>query len=130
MAKICDGFKQAEFDAWVATRPPMIQRMCKRLPPDRLYLLKSSGHRVTLHSYSENGTVTVDITGRYNLISFDRQVFGISPDDLVECDFPPSDEPIGTMLTKKEDVLAVVNARRAGNGLPPLSDEEVASWST
>jgi uncharacterized protein YkwD len=120
MAKICDGFKQAEFDAWVETRPPVIQRLCKRLPPDRLYLLKSSGHRVTLRSYSEGGTVTVNVTGQYNLISFDRYVFGIDPDDLEECDLPPSDEPIGTMLTERKDVVALINAERAKNGLPPL----------
>jgi hypothetical protein len=81
--------------------------------------MKSTGHRVTLHSYRENGTVTVDITGRYNLITFDRQVFGVDADDLVECDFPGSDEPIGTMLTEREEIEAFIEVERAAMGYPP-----------
>lgn len=124
MAKINDGFKQAEFDAWVATRPPVIQEMCRRLPPDRLYLIKSTGQRCTLHSYSENGTVTVDITGQYNRILYDRRVFGVDAGELEECDFPASDEPIGTILTTPEEVEAHITMRRAELGLPPRTPEE------
>jgi hypothetical protein len=122
MAKIRD-IDQVAFDAWVATRPPVIQRLCKRLPPDRLYLIKSTGQRVTVYSWSENGTVTVDITGRYNLITFDRQVFGVDPDDLEECDFPPSDQPIGTILTDEADIEAHIDAQRAARGFPPRSKD-------
>ena len=119
MAKISDGFRQAEFDAWVESRPPAVRALCKRLPPDRLYRMKSTGQRVTLHSYSERGTVTVDVTGRFNLTTFDRRVFGIDPDDLVECDLPASDEPIGTILTEQEDVEALIEIERAAMGYPP-----------
>lgn len=103
MAKIAE-LDQAAFDAWVAARPECIQTMCRKLPPDRLYKMKSTGHRVTLHSYSEDGTVTVDITGQYNCIVMDRQVFGIDADDLEECDLPDSNEVIGTLLTEPEEV--------------------------
>lgn len=103
MSKIAE-LDLAAFDAWVATRPPVIQELCKRLPPDRLYRLKSSNHRVTLYSYSENGTVTVNVTGQYNALTFERRVFGISPDDLEECELPGPDEPLGVMLTERADV--------------------------
>jgi hypothetical protein len=119
VAKICEGFKQAEFDAWAETRPPVVREMCKRLPPDRLYRMKSTGQRVTMYSYSENGTVTVNVTGQYNQITFDRRVFGVDPDNLEECDFPPSDEPIGTLLTEQEDVEAFIDLERARRGFPP-----------
>lgn len=81
--------------AWVAERPPSIQKMVASHPPNRLYLLKSSNHRVTIYSYCENGTVTVNVTGEYNRVLFGRRVFGISLDDLVECDLPGLDEPLG-----------------------------------
>ena len=57
--------------------------------------MKSTGHRVTMYSYSENGTVTVNVTGDYNVVVFERQVFGISPDDLEECDLPAPGEFLG-----------------------------------
>ena len=86
---------QAGYAAWVAERPPVIRDMIASHPPDRLYRMQSTGHRVTLHSYSEDRTVTVDITGEYNRVVFSRRVFGIPVDDLIECDPPPADEPIG-----------------------------------
>ena len=110
MAKIAE-LDHASFDAWVATRPEIVQSLCKRLPPDRLYLLKSSNHRVTLYSYSEDGTVTVCVTGDYNAVAFERRVFGIDPDDLVECDLPGPDEPTGALLTEQEDVDAFLRLR-------------------
>jgi hypothetical protein len=107
MAKVAE-LDMVAFNAWVETRPPVVQALCERLPPDRLYRLKSSGHRVTLRSYCEDGTVTVNVTGQYNALAFDRYVFGIAPADLEECDLPPSDEPIGTVLTEQEDVDALI----------------------
>jgi hypothetical protein len=108
MSKIIE-IDQAAWKEWVGTRPPIVQELCERLPPDRIYLLKSSGHRVTLYSYSENGTVTVNVTGEYNAVTFDRQVFGIKPDDLEECDLPASDQPIGTLLTEDAEVEAFID---------------------
>jgi hypothetical protein len=97
---------------WVATRPECVRVLCERLPPDRLYRLKSSGHRVFMYSYSEDGTVTVCVTGEYNAVTFDRQVFGIKPEDLEECELPGPDEPIGTLLTDDEDVKAFIDEVR------------------
>lgn len=112
MAKIAD-LDETAWQEWVNSRPPIVKAMCERLPPDRLYRMKSTGQRVTVHSFSENRTVTVNITGQYNAIMFDRQVFGIDPDDLEECDLPPSDEPIGTLLTEEADLDAYIGAQIA-----------------
>ena len=61
--------QKKEFSAWVYDRPPIIQEMAAKYPPNRLYRLKSgSGKlRVIIRSYEENETVTVSVTGEYNL---------------------------------------------------------------
>jgi hypothetical protein len=83
------------WDDWVASRPPVVRELARRLPPTRLYRLKVSGHRCTIHSYSEDGSVTVNVTGDYNRVLFGRRVFGIPPDGLEECDLPGPDEDLG-----------------------------------
>jgi len=105
---IVNEINQESWDEWVKTRPPEIQELCKKLPPDRLYKMKDSGHRVTLHSYSEDGTVTVNVTGEYNALTFERQVFGVNPDDLQECDLPDECEQLGAMLTESEQIDEMV----------------------
>jgi len=74
--------------------------------------MKTTGSRVTLYSYSENGTLTVNVTGEYNAVIFDRQVFGIKPEDLEECDLPSAEETTGTVLTEKEDVDSYIDLIR------------------
>ena len=98
MAKCKELIDQAGWDAWVASRPPVIQELCALLPPDNLYKMKSTGRRVTIVSYAEDRTVTVAVTGDYNLVALERQVFGINPDDLEECDLPGDDEPLGVVI--------------------------------
>ena len=111
MAKI-EGFDEAAFAKWLKGRPKVIREMAKRCPLNLLYRLKSTGQRATLYSYSENRTVTVNITGEYNAMMFDRRVFGIDIDDLEECDFPASDEPVGTLLTEQADIDSYVDLIR------------------
>jgi len=101
---IVNEIDPAAWKDWVESRPVEVQELCKKLPPDRLYRMKDSGHRVTIYSYSEDGTVTVNVTGEYNTLTFDRQVFGVSPDDLQECDLPEEEEQLGTMLTEDEEI--------------------------
>lgn len=55
---------------------------------------------MTICAYSEDGTVRVNITGEYNRILFSRQVFGVSPDDLAECDLPGPDEELGDIAAE------------------------------
>lgn len=103
MAKVRE-MDQAAFEEWVADRPPVVQEMCKKLPPDRLYRMTSTGRRVTLYSYSGDGTVTVEVSPKYNALVFGRRVFGVAADDLAECDLPGPDEPVGALLTEDDDI--------------------------
>jgi hypothetical protein len=79
---------------WVAARPASIQEMVAKynLRMDRLYRLKTTGQRVTLYSLSEEGTVTVNVLGKFNshllgALLPDKAVFGIKPADLEECEW-------------------------------------------
>lgn len=88
---------------WVAKRPPHIREVAERFDPWSLYQLKTTGQRVTVVSFSEEKktgkvTMTVSITGQFNLIMFDREVFGIDPADLELCDPPPETEMLGTIM--------------------------------
>lgn len=85
---IVNQMDEAAFEEWVASRPAAIQAMIRRHPPGRLYLLKTTGQRVLIHSYLEDGTVKVDVNAEFNATVLPRRVFGISPDDLEECDLP------------------------------------------
>jgi hypothetical protein len=82
---------------WLEERPPQIRAMAKKYPPNVLFRMKSSGHRVYMVSYEEDGTVTVAVTGKFNFVVQERNVFGIDPDDLEECDLPEPDEKLGSM---------------------------------
>ena len=88
MAKIAELTDPAVWEEWVSTRPPVVQDLCRRYPPDRLYLLTPPGQRVTLVSYNENGTVNVYVSAQWNCLVFEREVFGVDPNDLEECDLP------------------------------------------
>ena len=111
MAKIAD-INEETWREWVASKPAVVQEMCAIVPPDRLYRMKDSGHRVTVVSYSENRTVTVAVSGRFNCLAFERQVFGIKPEELEECDIPTDEEPVGAMLTEREDVKAFIDGMK------------------
>ena len=98
---------------WVRKLPAVARALAERFDPWTLYRLKSTGSRVTIQSFADDGTMTVAVTGRFNLVTFERQVFGIAPDELEECDLPPADEPVGAALTHQEatdnlDALRVI----------------------
>lgn len=117
---------EEEYRQWVAERPEVVRKIAERFTPWTLYHLKSTGQRVMPEGFGENGTMSVIVSGRFNLIDFERSVFGIDPDDLTECELPDDDEPVGVLLSSAE-TLAQINERRAENGLPPmaaLTDEE------
>lgn len=78
--------------------------MIESYPPNRLYLLKTTNQRVTLYSYNEDNTVTVDILKEYNLTMIEKRVFGVPLDDLVECDLPSPNEQLGVILTEPEEI--------------------------
>lgn len=105
--------QQPDWDEWVASRPSFIQEMCRCFPPDRLYRLDGTGSRVLIESYCEDGTLTVIVSGEFNACMFERKVFGVKPESLVECDLPEADEPLGALLTEEEDIeLAIEEMRK------------------
>src|SRR5678816_4355857 len=112
------------FAEWRATRPKVVQDLIDKLPMWTLFMLKETRHRCTIYSYNEDGTVSVAITGGYNLINYGRRVFGIHPEDLVECDLPAPGELVGALFNKREQ-LDHINKLRADNGLDPLTMEQM-----
>lgn len=87
---------------WCASRPPVVRANAERFPPWELLLMKSTGQRVFAVGYNEDGTLSVAITGTYNLVLHERQVFGISPDDLEPCELPAASEPVGALLDAQQ----------------------------
>ena len=110
--------QQKEFDSlweeWVESRPPIVQKMARAYPPNRLYRLDPTGQRVTILAYGEDGTVRVSVKGKYNFVLFNREVFGIDPANLEECELPKEDELLGTMFTEDEQVDELIGTLREG----------------
>ena len=108
MARIMEPTKKQErrYAKWVASRPPHVRAVAERFDPWSLYRLKTSDHRVTVVSFGEelddSITLTVHISAEFNFLMFERQVFGIKPDDLEPCDIPDADEVTGAMLTSEQ----------------------------
>lgn len=78
---------EAEWKAWVESRPEVVKKMAEQFPANRVFRFKTTGHNVILYSYDENGTMTVLVLKQFNpdkIILFDRRVFGIRPEDLEE----------------------------------------------
>lgn len=98
--------QEAGYRNWLATRPDHVRQVAERFDPWSLYRLKTSGHRVTVASFGEGEdgavTLTVNVLADFNLVMFERQVFGIQPDDLEPCDLPAADERLGAMLAPAE----------------------------
>jgi hypothetical protein len=105
MANIFEPTEQqkSEWDEWVKSRPDRIREIAEKVFPWKLYKLKNGGHRVTVYSIDEPKdkntipTLKVTVSGDYNLVVFERTVFGIKLEDLEECDLPSPDEPVGSM---------------------------------
>lgn len=111
----------AEWAEWVAERPPAVRVVAEKFFPWKLYRLTSTGHRVTLVSFGEtkDGTIAlrINVSGDYNALAFERQVFGIAPEELVECDLPGPDEVLGSADMSIEAVREWAEAPLVGGFL-------------
>jgi hypothetical protein len=116
-----DDKQLADWKEWKETLPETARKNAEKFPPWELLWLPTSdsGHRVFPYSYSDNGTLTVVVTGQFNRVTMERKVFGINPEDLTPCELPGPDEPLGVTLNEEQQ-LAMVNRIRVQNGLPPL----------
>ena len=92
---------------WAAKRPPVIKALAERFDPWTLYRMGED--RVFVRGFSDDGTLTVAVTRHFNLVLFDRDVFGVPPDKLTECDLPGEDEPLGALIDKptQEDIREI-----------------------
>jgi hypothetical protein len=105
MAKVIEwtAEQRANWDQWVASRPDIVRELATKFPGDRLYRIKKSGDRGTIASYSENGTMTLIVDGTYCRVLFGKNVFGLHPDDIEECDLPGPDEQLGDFASESEE---------------------------
>lgn len=109
---------RAEWDAWVASRPPLIRVLARRFPPWSLFRMRDSGHLVHAYSYSEDGTLTVIVGGTFNFVAFPRRVFGIRPDNLEPAELPPAEATVGAVLTRRKDIESFIEQNRPGVARP------------
>jgi hypothetical protein len=105
MAKVMEWTdeQRAHWDEWVASRPTIVKELATKFPGDRLYRIKTSGDRGTIQSYNENGTITLIVDGTYCRVMFGKNVFGLHPDDIEECDLPGPDEQLGDFAAESEE---------------------------
>lgn len=104
--------QQAAFDEWLSDRPTEIRALAQRFPPHTLYWLDPPGHRVYVIGYNEDGTLRVVVDGQFNLVTFSREVFGVNPDDLTECDLPGDGDPVGEICQTADEVELAIAAFR------------------
>lgn len=103
MANIYEPTEQqvSEWDQWVAKKDDRVRVVAEKVFPWKLYRLKSSGHRVIVHSIDEpvEGpcTLKVIVSGEFNAVMFERTVFGVHVEDLEECDLPSPTETLGSL---------------------------------
>jgi hypothetical protein len=110
-----EGGREA-WQEWLESRPAKIREVAEKYPPWILYRIKGGSTCGIIASYGEQEdgsvTVTVDVTGEFNLVIMDRSVFGIKPSDLEECDIP--DGLKGTALTEQPEIDAFCDVVRPG----------------
>lgn len=93
----------AEYEGWIESRPEPIKSIAKRFRPWILYTLRDTNQNVTIYSFSENGTVTIDVGAKYNdQLLFEKRVFNINPNDLKECESMPNISNPVPVLTSEE----------------------------
>jgi hypothetical protein len=93
------------YEEWCAERPPEIAELARKFPPWNLYRLGKN--RVYLIGFSESKdgtphTCMVQVSAKFNYCAFERNVFGIKPEELVECDPPGPDEQVGVFLNEEQ----------------------------
>lgn len=89
--------EQTQHRAWADDLPPNVREVASSYPHDRLCRIRD-GSKVAILAYATDGTVTIGISSRFNRVFFERQVFGVPPSELTECDLPGPGEPVGLIL--------------------------------
>jgi hypothetical protein len=94
-----EGWTAKEKKEWndkVKAHPKHVRDVASKLDPWKLYRLRSTGQRVIIIGFNESEnkeiTVRVWVNAKYNTSPFERNVFGIDPNDIEECDLPSLNE--------------------------------------
>ena len=107
------------YTEWIATRPEAVQAVARRFDPWTLYRMKSTGQRVCVIGFDEMEAggvcVRVEVSGDFNFVTHERQVYGIDPDDLVECDLPTAAEITGSLDMTPDELMPLMRARQREN---------------
>lgn len=93
-----------DWERFVAGLPEHMRESVKAKPPWRLYRHLGTGQRVLISAYAEDGTVRMIVSAQFNLVVFEREVFGVPLHELEECDLPGADEEVGAILTTQEQI--------------------------
>jgi hypothetical protein len=90
-----------EWKQWLKQRPENVRIVAEKFDPWTLFRLKTTNQRVVIMGFDvepdSTVTVQVGVLGDYNLLTHQRKVFGIKPEDLEECDLPRPDEQVGSL---------------------------------
>jgi hypothetical protein len=116
-----------DWNSWVRSRPESVRSVATKLVPWRLYRIRQSGHRATLYSFTEHDdgkvTCTMVVSGKFNLVAFERRVFDVDPDDLEECDLPSPDEALGSADLSIEQCKEILNQGKNATSPPDVVTE-------
>lgn len=130
-----------DYQTWVAERPDGIRQIAERFFPWKLYRDKGH-HRVLVIGFAEDPSVPggvsvkMSVLAQFNeVLTFERNVFGVDPDDLVECELPdPSivlGEPLFRTIEEKQAFDAsgasyekLVKTRLADKVMRELAEKE------
>jgi hypothetical protein len=109
------GERLKAWEEWLASRPDAVRAVLERIKPWKLYRLKTTGHRVVVSCVDEEVgggiSLKVIVSGQFNVVAFERTVFGIDPDDLEECDLPAPGEPLGSADLTIEEARELMKKR-------------------
>jgi hypothetical protein len=116
-----------DWNSWVRSRPESVRSVATKLVTWRLYRIRQSGHRATLYSFTEHDdgkvTCTMVVSGKFNLVAFERRVFDVDPDDLEECDLPSPDEALGSADLSIEQYKEILNQGKNATSPPDVVTE-------
>lgn len=106
-------------EAWVESLPvEAAKEAARKILPWKLYRIKGEGPRMALIGVWNDGTCQMAIRGEWNLVAFERNVFGVNPDDLVECELPAPDELLGVTMNDEQTMEAIRKLRETPCGDP------------
>lgn len=112
--------EQEIFATWLASKEnnPAVYVTAHTHPPDRLYRIDGSDWRAGIIAYCDDGTVTVAVSGKYNLIPYEFVVEHVDPSTLFECELPGDDVQVGVIHGRVGDAVAQIEGEQISPSKP------------